>query len=66
MATADLITLQHGDGERAESGLHTRVAIECSGGRPYEVALLQVESEDYKRIRKKKMAFERRLLVQPA
>ena len=58
---------QHGNGERAESGLSDDGEPGERGyGGSSDGALLSVEPDYYKRHRKKRLMFERRLIVQPA
>ena len=65
-ATAEMITEQHDDGERAHSGLGERVAMEFGGGGPYDEAMLHEELDNCKCIRKKWLARTSQIIVQPA
>ena len=65
-ATAEMITEQHGYGERAESGLGDGKPGVCGYGGSSDGVLLSVELDYYKRHRKKRLRFEGRLIVQPA
>ena len=60
-----MITEQHGNGERAESGLGDGEPGECGYGGSSEGVRLSAELDYYKRHRKRLM-FDRRLILQPA
>ena len=63
---ADMITAQHGDGEPYQSLLDDRTAMEYGDGGLDDEAMLQAKWDYCKRIRKKRLMFEGRLIVQPA
>ena len=57
---------EHGNGERAGSGLGDGEPGDCRYYGSSDEVLLSVELDYYKRHRKKRLAFARRLIVQPA
>ena len=63
-ATAEMITEEHDDGERAQCGFGERVVKEFGGGGPYDEAVLHAKLDYCKRIRKKLPTRTRQLIVQ--